>query len=198
MSDEDSTVTEHEVERLKEMYDELLANQSFIKGLLAGSITAVVCAGIWGAVTVITGYQIGYMAVGVGFLVGHSVRLAGKGMTMKFQILGAVLALIGCVAGNLVSFGAIIAEDQGAPLVASLLAIFTSPLLAFELLKLTTQPIDFLFYGIAVYQGYRFACYSLSEEQVAEVFQNDEAEDEAEGGIDGEIDYETDGQQKLS
>jgi hypothetical protein len=173
MSDEESNISKQEIESLKIMYAELLEEQSFVKGLLAGLVTTVVCAAIWGAVTVGTGYQIGYMAVGVGFLVGHSVRLGGRGMTVKFQVLGAVLALLGCVAGNLITFGAMLADGTGTSLAAMLLAIFTSPLLAFELLKETTDPMDFLFYGIAIFQGYHFACYSMSEEQVAKVFQSE-------------------------
>ena len=40
--------------------------------------------------------------------------------------------------------------------------------MAFELLKATLDPMDFLFYGIAVYEGYRFSLRGLSNEEVTQ------------------------------
>jgi len=64
-------------------------------------VAAGIGAALWALITVATNYQIGFMALGVGFLVGHSVRAFGKGVDTGFGVLGAVLALAGCLAGKI-------------------------------------------------------------------------------------------------
>ena len=44
-------------------------------GVVAGLGAAIVGAAIWAAITAATDYQIGFMAIGVGFLAGFAVRL---------------------------------------------------------------------------------------------------------------------------
>jgi hypothetical protein len=168
MSEQEFSEPTLDTEGLQAYIAELTAEQNMVTAIIAGTATAVVCAGIWGAVTVATGYQIGFMALGVGFLVGHSVRVSGKGMTKKFQVLGGFLALFGCLAGNLTAFGILIANQENAPVANLLFNIFSSPVMAFELLKATLDPMDFLFYGIAVYEGYRFSLRGLSNEEVTQ------------------------------
>jgi len=95
------------------------------------------------------------MAVGVGFLVGWAVRVAGKGTHMAFGILGAALALGGCALGNLLAVVVIAARHFEVPLQA----VFTrlTPDVVWSLMETTFKPIDLLFYGIAIYEGYRFS-----------------------------------------
>ena len=66
-------------------------------GLIGGVLAMLVGAIAWGAITYFSGYQIGWIAIGIGFLVGVAIRFFGKGKTMIFGISGAVLALIGCL-----------------------------------------------------------------------------------------------------
>ena len=72
-------------------------------GALAGLGAAIAGAAIWAAITAATEYQIGWMAIGVGFLVGFAVRVVGKGSEASFGVVGAVLALLGCLLGNLLT-----------------------------------------------------------------------------------------------
>ena len=65
---------------------------------LAGLAAAFVGAIAWAIVTVTTKYQLGIMAIAVGLLVGLALRLGNGGKA--FGILGACLALFGCVLGN--------------------------------------------------------------------------------------------------
>jgi hypothetical protein len=129
--------------------------QNLPMGVVAGLAAAAVGAGVWALVTVATSYQIGWMAVGVGFLVGWAVRLAGKGTTTAFRVVGAALSLGGCVAGNLLT-GCVIAARQLDVPVTGLLAGLT-PAIALDLLTAMFNPMDLLFYALAVYQGYRFS-----------------------------------------
>jgi hypothetical protein len=128
--------------------------------ILAGLAAAVVSAGIWAAVTVATKFQIGWMAVGVGFLVGYAVRWGGKGTTPVFGVIGAALALLGCLLGNLLSTCGFAANEYELSFWTVLWRVVANPSVIGELFKATFQPMDLLFYGIAVYEGFRFSVRS--------------------------------------
>lgn len=154
--------------RLQALQREFEAQQSLTGGLLAGLGAALAGAAIWAVVTVITQFQIGWMAVGLGFIVGHAVRMFGKGVTKPFGILGAGLALAGCVLGNLMSVCGFVAKQESAPVVSVILSALTQPMLAWELLRISFQPMDLLFYGIAVYEGYKFSFRRVTQQELAD------------------------------
>lgn len=122
---------------------------------MAAAVAALIGASLWAAVTVATEYQIGWMAVGVGVLVGFAVRYAGKGTTQPFAITGAGFALLGCVLGNLLSTVGFISIQESLPFFEMLARVDLA--IAVELIQATFSPMDLLFYAIAVYEGYKFA-----------------------------------------
>jgi hypothetical protein len=130
-------------------------DQNLPMGFTAGLAAAAVGAGVWALITVLTNFQIGWMAVGVGFLVGWAVRVAGKGSTPTFGVLGAALALGGCLAGNLLTV-CVVASRQFNLSVVGVVARLT-PAVTLDLMSKTFSPMDLLFYAIAVYEGYRFS-----------------------------------------
>ena len=72
--------TQEEVGRLpSDALEKMRAQQDLGFAVIGGFAAAVVGAIFWAAVTVATNYQIGYMAVVVGLLVGFSVRYFGSG-----------------------------------------------------------------------------------------------------------------------
>jgi hypothetical protein len=123
-------------------------------GALAGLGAAIVGAAIWAAITAATEYQIGWMAIGVGFLVGFAVRFVGKGTEPTFGIVGAVLALLGCLLGNLLTFAWFAAEQTGLPF----FTVLTSDLGALiDFMSANFAAMDLLFYALAAYCGFRYA-----------------------------------------
>jgi hypothetical protein len=124
-------------------------------GFMAGLVAAAVGAGLWALITIVTGFQIGWMAVGVGFVVGWAVRLAGKGTHGAFGIMGALLALGACAVGNLITVLVIAAGQFEIPV----LQVFSrlTPDVVVNVMQATFKPIDLLFYAIAIYEGYRFS-----------------------------------------
>src|SRR5579859_5535985 len=56
--------------------------------ILGGLVAAIAGALVWALVTVSIKFQIGFMAVGVGFLVAWAVRTLGKGRAQMFGIIG--------------------------------------------------------------------------------------------------------------
>jgi len=153
--------------RLEYAMETLRGEQNLLLALAGGSAAALVGAAAWAGVTVATGYQIGWMAVGVGVLVGLAVRLLGKGIDKPFGIVGAALSLVGCALGNLLAVCGMVASQEGIPLMQILGNMNIG--LAGELMGATFSPIDLLFYGFAVYEGYRFSFRRLTHEVMARV-----------------------------
>ncbi len=135
--------------------------QNLLMGSLSGFFAAIVGAGVWAAVTVATDYQIGWMAVGIGFLVGYAMRLAGKGIAPVFGAVSAVLSLLGCAVGNLLTFIWIIASAEGLPFME--VASQLNPAIVIEILTSTFEAMDILFYGLAAYFGYKTAFRQVTQ-----------------------------------
>ncbi|HEX5489822.1 MAG TPA: hypothetical protein VFX07_01050 [Candidatus Udaeobacter sp.] len=153
-------------------------------GSFAGLAAAIVGAILWAFFTVTTQTQIGFMALGVGVLVGFALRIGNGGKT--FGILGAFLALFGCVLGNYFSLIAFASAEQGvgffsmmnnadhAKVISAMWEDFTS--------------ISILFYALAAYEGYKFSAIrpstlssapdTASQPQTAGVLQVDRSDGE--------------------
>ena len=133
----------------------VVPNENLPLGALAGVLAAVVAAALWGGLAALTHYKIGFAAVGVGYLVGMAVRKAGNGHSPVFGYVGAVLALVGCVAGDVFSDVAMVTRETALPLGNVIGQMFSNPALAFKLLKAGFSPLDALFYFFALSAGYR-------------------------------------------
>ncbi len=153
--------------KLEQLMNEIKSRQSLSMAILGGLIASIVAAAIWAIITYVTKFQIGFMAIGVGFLVGFAVNYLGKGMTTTFGIVGAAFSLFGCVFGNILTTIIAASLQEGVPVSGIILAFLENPKLIAEILKETFSPIDLLFYGIAVYEGYRFSIRQISEEEIA-------------------------------
>lgn len=136
-------------------------NQHLALGIAAGTFAAAVGAALWALITVATNYQIGWMAVGIGFLVGYAIRYAGKARDSVFGLYGAVIALLGCVAGNFLTVAIVVARQEQVTVLTVLSGLSAGT--AIDLMKESFQPMDLLFYGIAIYEAYRFSFTPLPE-----------------------------------
>ncbi len=149
-------LTEDEALRAMEFFRQ---EQNLVMGTIYGLIAALVGAAVWACVTIATEYQIGWMAVGIGFLVGIAVRAGGKGIDQVFGVVGAVMSLVGCVLGNLFTVAWFVSQEFGVPVSEVLSGL--DPESAIELMSATFQVMDLLFYGLAIYFGYRYAFRQL-------------------------------------
>jgi hypothetical protein len=128
--------------------------QNYTVALAAGIVAAIIGGIAWAVITVMAEYQLGLMAIGVGLLVGFAVRL-GNGAGPKFACTGAALALLGCLLGNFLSMIGFYAKAQNLSVFTALSAVDYANvpgamISAFDVM-------DLVFYGIAVYEGYRFS-----------------------------------------
>ncbi|UKJ08662.1 hypothetical protein [Solitalea lacus] len=152
-------------ERITDFTERKKAEQNLFGGIMGCVVAAFVGAIIWAAITVLTNYQIGYMAVGVGFLIGYANRVVGRGIDVIFGIIGAVFALIGCLMGNFFSAVAVFANQENVSYIQIL--VNTNMSIIVDVLTETFGVIDLLFYAIAVYQGYRFSFRQFTEEELS-------------------------------
>lgn len=134
--------------------EQLLAEQNLPKAVLLGALASIVGAVAWGLISVATGYQIGYMAIGVGFLVGMAMR-QGKGVTMIFGIIGAALSLLSCVMGDFFSIIGLIAKEYDISFMETLTQIDFKDVVSLLTDNLASMTI--VFYGVALYEGYKLS-----------------------------------------
>lgn len=110
---------------------------------------------VWAAVTVATKYQIGYMAIGVGALVGLSARYFGRSSSTAVRVLAAAFSLAGCLLGNYLAQVGFYVVQNGVDLLEFLRSLDLSA--APGILLETAEPMDVLFYGIAVFEAWKLA-----------------------------------------
>ena len=137
--------------------EQVETESNLLMGLIGGGIAMLLGAVIWGAVTYFTEYQIGWMAIGVGFLVGIAVKFFGRGKTAVFGISSAVLALIGCVLGNLIFYAGFIAREESAPFFEVFFFFLFTPAALIELFSVAFEFMDVLFYALAAWVGFSTA-----------------------------------------
>lgn len=149
------------------LQQKLESEQNLVLGAVGGLAASLLGAAAWAGITVATGYQIGFMAIGIGFLVGFAVRTLGKGVTSVFGVVGAAFSLLGCALGNLLAVTALVAQNDGVAFLDAVSQL--NPSLIQDLMVAFFNPMDALFYGIALYYGYKLAFRELSGEELEQM-----------------------------
>lgn len=130
-------------------------------GLIGGTLAMLVGAVVWGTITYLTEYRIGWLAIGVGLLTGFAIKFLGKGKSLLFGISGAVLALIGCVLGNLMFYAGVRAHIVGAPFLQEFFSLLTEPMAIVDTFMVAFDFKDILYYALAAYFGFSAAMGTL-------------------------------------
>ncbi|MFC4636388.1 hypothetical protein ACFO3O_20950 [Dokdonia ponticola] len=132
-----------------------------------GVAVGLIGAALWAAITVATGYQIGYMAIAIGAGVGISMRIFGKGIDQIFGISGAIIAILSCLLGNFFSVIASTADYENLGYIETFNIINESSLII-PIMSETFSGMDLFFYAIAAYEGYKFAFRVFTEKELGE------------------------------
>jgi hypothetical protein len=125
------------------------ATGNLMLGVIGGAVGAVIGGAIWAAIAIATDFEVGYVAVLVGFLAGAGVRW-GAGRGAGLRLLAAVLAIGGMLAAKyfMLAYAVIeLGHEQGigvSVLDGKMLSIFPT------LLVKTASPFDALFAFLAV------------------------------------------------
>ena len=136
------------------VYDGMQGGNNYFLGLLAGIIAAAIGAFAWMEITIATHSHLGLVALGVGALVGFAIRMAGNGRSIIFGFMGAILTLLSCLCGEVMT---------AIQLASTVQLDFFETLKSVDLVALTerilsnTDPISYLIYGIGIFEGFKFS-----------------------------------------
>lgn len=143
---------------------EIQSEQRPLVGAVAGGIAGMIGAIVWAAVTVVMMVQIGWLAIGIGAMVGAAVRWAGRGTTRTFGVIGGGLALASVVIGNFLSLLGIGAGAMEVSYLDMITMFDYSQSLA--LMADAFSPMDLVFYAFAIWTGYQFSFREVTEEEI--------------------------------
>jgi hypothetical protein len=129
----------------------------------AGLGAALVSAVIWMVVVQVTGYEVGIVAVGIGFLVGLAMA-STAGTSRALAPIAAVLSLLGCVLGQALTDAHFVAQGAGVSTIFALRHMIADPGgLGWDVFRAGFGPIDVLFWAIAGVQGFRLTARAVAE-----------------------------------
>ena len=146
----------------------LLAEQNIVMGVAGGIVGAIAGAIAWAAIAWATDGNWSLLAIGVGLLTGFGVRVFGRGIEMRFKVLAAMLAVFGCLLGQL--FAGIVFDitRHGATLAEVLQHMSPAELLTFYRKQL--GGMDVLSWLVAMVLAWGVAARGLTREQGLAVY----------------------------
>ena len=128
---------------------------SLLNGVVIGFFTALLGAVVWAVVVAVTHYQIGFVAVALGLLVGLAMARNASANPVLPVIAGA-FALLGCVVGDLLCDIVEQANFEQVPLGEALTVTFSHPAMLGEIFSAYFSPLSLLFWAIAASAAFRF------------------------------------------
>jgi hypothetical protein len=123
-------------------------------GLLAGVVAAVLATAVWYTVVVISHYQLGIVAIVVGFLVGQAVVLgAGRRGSIVLVGISVVLTLLALVISEYLIIANFVSQ-QLAP--GETIEVIQPPGFVLEVVieSVKTEPLTLAFWAIALFQAF--------------------------------------------
>lgn len=76
------------------------SSSSIPLAIVGGVVAAIVTGVIWAMIVVVTDYEVGFAALGVGFLCGLATILFGRGSGVPFQVIAVITSMIGIIIGK--------------------------------------------------------------------------------------------------
>lgn len=140
--------------------EEEFSGSAMVPAILGALLAAVIGGAIWGAIAIYTGYEVGYVALGVGFLCGMGVVLfTGGKKGMPLQVIAVVASVLGILIGKYASFFDVVkgitVEERGAEAAATM-SMFSIDMVQFfgENITAMASGMDALWIVLAVYTAW--------------------------------------------
>jgi hypothetical protein len=73
-------------------------------GIIGGLLAAVVGGIVWAVIVVKSGYEVGFVAWGIGLAAGFTVILFARGKSVQLQVVAVLAAAMGILIGKYVTF----------------------------------------------------------------------------------------------
>jgi hypothetical protein len=131
-------------------------SDSLVRAIGGGLVAAVVGGVAWGLIVKASDYEVGFVAWGIGFLVGTAVVFATRGAKGRhLQIVAVVLALVGILIGKYLGYALIVQEDIET--FGESIGLFSGDMFRFfrEDLDAVFGLFDLLWVGLAVASAWR-------------------------------------------
>ena len=153
-------MNDEEKQKRYDLADKLISEQNFPAAVIAGAVATVLAAAAYGIITARWAFSYGFVAAGVGIVIGLSMQFLGRGISMKFAVLATVYTIAGCVLGNVFR---VIMELARASATSPIDVIQNNSLsmLADQSLSYVS-PVDLVYWFIAVFCAVFFAKRPLS------------------------------------
>lgn len=137
------------------------SSKHILGGLLAGVVAAVLATALWYAVVSISHYQLGIVAIVVGFLVGQAVVLgAGRRGSIALVGFSVLLTLLALVASEYLIIANFVGQ-QLAP--GETIELIQPPNFVVEVVmeSLKAEPLTLAFWAIALFQAFTIPARQL-------------------------------------
>lgn len=137
--------------------------QALLPAVAGGILAAIVGGIVWGLIVILTDYEVGFVAWGIGFLAGFLVvRFAGGRKGVPLQAIGIVSSVVGIVLGKYIAYAYFIKEavrEQVSKEAADSIGYFdTDVMSAFrEDFSDVFSGYDLLWAGLAIFTAWRMA-----------------------------------------
>ena len=145
----------------KTIREEEFSGEVLLPALLGGLIAAVIGGAIWGGVAIWTGYEVGYVAIGVGLLCGLGVVMLSQGKRgLPLQIIAVVASVLGIVIGKYGTYQHVFQESlkamENGAVIAAEFSLFSVGMVQLFMADLSNMVggYDLLWIGLAVYTAW--------------------------------------------
>jgi hypothetical protein len=133
---------------------------NILGGLLAGLVAAVLATALWYAVVVVSHYQLGIVAIVVGFLIGQAVVLGASSRgSIVLVAISLVLTLVALVLSEYLIVLNFVSQEIGESI-----DVIQPPALALEIVieSVKADPLTLAFWAIALFQAFTIPARQLS------------------------------------
>ena len=132
----------------------------------AGVIGALLGAVAWLGLTAFTSLQVGWMATGIGVIVGGMIRLAGQGYDRQFGLAAVLLSLAGSALGMLLAGCWLLAMESEGAAFADLVVALTPGLIT-QIYHVMLTPVNLAYCGGAIVSAYWLSIRRMKREELA-------------------------------
>jgi len=140
---------------VQEVEKEHFSTSALLIALAAAAVASIIGGAVWGGIVILTDYEIGFMATGIGLLSGFAVTFFTEKKGRPLQIIAVLSSLAGILVGKYFTFFSIlkdfIATEYGQA-AANQVGIFSSDVvtLFFESFGELLSPYDILWIVLAI------------------------------------------------
>jgi hypothetical protein len=139
-------------------FKEETENPNLLMAAVVGTVAALVAGVAWSLFSVFTGYQIGYVAIGVGFLIGYAVIWgSGKKRGAPLQLISAGITVVTLLVSQyflVLYYARKYAIEHAAEIPGYQGQWFFVPLFHPDVLKAMFSPMGLLIWGIGIFFAY--------------------------------------------